>query len=47
MAGSKMEMDPDVLRSTAKKIENSAADMGKRAETVPGCDRRFKQYLEQ
>ena len=39
MAGSKMEMDPDVLRSTAKKIENSAADMGKELK-------RFQAVIE-
>ena len=39
MAGSKMEMDPDVLRSTAKKIETSAADMGKELK-------RFQAVIE-
>ena len=39
MAESKMEMDPDVLRSTAKKIENSAADMGKELK-------RFQAVIE-
>ena len=39
MAGSKMEMDPDVLRSTAKKIENSAVDMGKELK-------RFQAVIE-
>lgn len=29
MAGNKMEMDPDMLRSTAKKVETSASDVRK------------------
>ena len=39
MAGSKMDMDPDVLRSPAKKIETSAADMGKELK-------RFQAVIE-
>ena len=46
MAENKMEMDPEVLRTTARKIETSAG-CGKRVKAFYICDRRFKQHLEQ
>ena len=46
MAGSKMEMDPDVLRSTAKKIETSAADMGKELKRFQAVLKRFTSVIE-
>ena len=39
MAGNKIEMDPQTLRSTAKKVENSAADVRKELK-------RFQTVIE-
>ena len=47
MAENKMEMDPEVLRTTARKVETSAGDVRKRVKAFYICDRRFKQHLEQ
>ena len=46
MAENKMEMDPEVLRTTARKVETSAGDVRK-VKAFYICDRRFKQHLEQ
>ena len=39
MAGNKIEVDPEVLRSTAKKVETSAADLSKELK-------RFQSVIE-
>ena len=46
MAENKMEMDPEVLRTTARKVETSAGDVRKELKRFTS-DRRFKQHLEQ
>ena len=39
MAGNKIEVDPEVLRSTAKKVETSASDLSKELK-------RFQSVIE-
>lgn len=47
MAENKMEMDPEVLRTTARKSRNFCRGCKKRVKAFYICDRRFKQHLEQ